>query len=187
MGLFDRVKTTASGIGASFAKGASQVAGKAAVEAKEQAKIVAVKADIAAVQAEIDTGYVAIGKAYVDACLAGKEVSDIGAGPTLKLIEPKLEKKLELEKELVALEKALADSQVLQERQLIQAEVDEIKAKLDKAKMMGAITDADYNAKLAQANKKLEHFEDIRMLKKQVELGLLTESEYNQKVAALLV
>ena len=110
MGLFDRIKTTASGIGSSIAKGTGQLAGKATVEAKEAAKIVAVKADIAAVQADIETGYTAIGKLYVDKLLAGVEISDFGAGPTLKLIEPKLEKKLALEKELAELEKALADS-----------------------------------------------------------------------------
>jgi hypothetical protein len=186
MGLFDRIKTSAAGVGASISKGVGQVAGKATVEAKEAAKIAAVKADIAAVQAEIDTGYVAIGKAYVDTALAGKEVSDIGVGATLKLIEPKLEKKMALEKELIELEKALADSQILQERQLVQAEVDEVKAKLDKAKAMGAITDADYDARLAQANKKLEHFDEIRMLKKQKELGLLNEDEFQKKVAALI-
>ena len=186
MGLFDRVKTSAAGIGASLSKGVGQFAGKATVEAKEAAKIAAVKADIAAVQAELDTGYVQIGKAYVDACIAGKEVSDIGCGATLKMMEPKLEKKMELEKELVQLEKALSDSQIMQERMLIQAEVDEIKAKLDKAKAMGAISDADYNAKLAQASKKLEHFEDIRMLKKQKELGLLSDAEFKAKVDELL-
>lgn len=186
MGLFDRIKTTASGIGSSIAKGTGQLAGKATVEAKEAAKITAVKADIAAVKAEIETGYVTIGKLYVEKLLAGMEISDFGAGPTLKLLEPKLEKKLELEKELVALEKALADSQVLQERQIIQNEIDEIKAKLDKAKAMGAISDDDYNERLAKANKKLEHFEDIRRLKKQKELGLLSSEEFDAKVNALL-
>ena len=186
MGLFDRMKTSAAGIGAAVSRGVGHVTGKATVEAKEVAKIAAVKADIAAIQAEIDTGYVQIGKAYVDACIAGKEVSDIGAGATLKMMEPKLEKKIALEKELVELEKSLADSQMMQERALVQAEVDDIKAKLDKAKAMGAITDADYNAKLAHANKKLDHFEDIRMLKKQKELGLLTSAEFDAKVQALL-
>ena len=93
---------------------------------------------------------------------------------------------MELEKELVELEKALADSQILQERQLVQNEIDEIKAKLDKAKAMGAITDDDYNARLAKANKKIEHFDDIRMLKKQKELGLLSSDEFDAKVNALL-
>ena len=76
-------------------------------------------------------------------------------------------KATELNTELVELEKALADSQVLQERQIVQDEVDGIKAKLDKAKAMGAISDEDYAARLAQANKKLDHFTEIRMLKKQ--------------------
>ena len=186
MGLFDRIKTTASGIGSSIAKGTGRLASKATVEAKEAAKIAAVKADISAIQAEIETGYVTIGKLYVEKLLAGAEISDFGAGPTLKLLEPKLEKKLQLEKELAELEKTLADSLVLQERQLVQNEIDEIKAKLDKAKAMGAITEDDYNARLAQANKKLDHFEEIRMLKKQKELGLLSSEEFDAKVNALL-
>lgn len=186
MGLFDRIKTTAAGVGSSLAKGTGRIVGKATVEAKEAAKIAAVKADISTVQAEIETGYIAIGKLYVEKLLAGVEISDFGAGPTLKLIEPKLEKKIALEKELAELEKALADSQVLQERQLIQNEVDEIKAKLDKAKAMGAISEADYAERLAKANKKLDHFEDIRMLKKQKELGLLSSEEFDAKVNALL-
>ena len=186
MGLFDRIKTTAAGVGSSIAKGTGQLAGKATAEAKEAAKIAAVKADIASVQAEIDTAYVTIGKLYVDKLLAGAEITDFGAGPTLKLIEPKIEKKMELEKELLALEKALADSQILQERQLVQNEIDAIKAKLDKAKAMGAITDDDYNARLAKAGKKLEHFDEIRMLKKQKDLGLLTSAEFDEKVNALL-
>lgn len=186
MGLFDRIKTTATGIGSSIAKSTSQLAGKTTVEAKEVAKIAAVKADLTALQAEIETGYVAIGKLYVEKLLAGANIPDFGAGATLKLIEPKLEKKLALEKELGELEKALADSQVLQERQIVQNEVDAIKDKLDKAKAMGAITDADYNERLAKANKKLVHFEEIRMLKKQKELGLLTSEEYDAKVYALI-
>ena len=186
MGLLDRIKTTASGIGSSIAKGTSQLAGKATVEAKETAKIAAVRADISAVQADIETGYLAIGKMYVEKLLAGADIPDFGAGPTLKLIEPKLARKIELEKELGELERSLADSQVLQERQIVQDEVDQIKDKLDKAKAMGAITDADYAARLAKANKKLEHFEEIRMFKKQKELGLLTSEEFDAKVDALL-
>lgn len=186
MGLFDRVKTTASGIGSSLATGIGQVAGKATAEAKEAAKIAAVKADIATVQAEIDVAYMAIGKAYVEAAVAGKEVSDVGAGETLKLLEPKLEKKMALEKELVALEKALGDSQILQERQALQRDLDAQKEKLDKAKAMGVISDDDYNAKIAQAKKRLEHFEDIRKLDKQKELGLLSKDEYDEKVKAYL-
>jgi hypothetical protein len=39
---------------------------------------------------------------------------------------------------------------------------------------------------LAQANKKLEHFDDIRMLKKQKELGLISDEELNAKINDLL-
>lgn len=186
MGLFDRIKTTASGVAGSMAKGAGQLAGKATVEAKEQAKIMAVKADIAAVQSEIDIGYASIGKLYVEKLLAGTEITDFGAGETLKLLEPKLEKKIALEKELIALEKALDDSLLMQEKASLEAEFEEQKAKLDKAKALGAITDADYEARLAQAKKKVDHFADIRMLKKQKELGIITEQELTDKINELL-
>jgi hypothetical protein len=186
MGMFDRIKTTAGGVASSIAKGTGTLAGKATVEAKEQAKILAVKAEISTVQAEIDVGYNAIGKLYVEKLLAGVEISDFGAGPTLKLLEPKLEKKMELEKELIRLEKALDESMLLQEKAMLEAEYEEQKAKLDKAKGMGVISDADYDAKLAQAHKKVDHFADIRMLKKQKELGIITEAEMQQKINELL-
>lgn len=186
MGLFDRVMTSASGIGNAISKGAGQVLGKSTVEAKEAAKIVAVKADIAAVQAEVDTAYTAIGKAYVDTALAGKEVCDIGCASVLKALEPKLEKMMALQKELVELEKALLNSQILQERQLVQNEVDEAKAKLDKAKAMGVISEADYQERLAKEMKKIDRFEDLRNLKKQKDLGLITAEEMEAKVKAIL-
>ena len=186
MGMFDRIKSTASGVASSVAKGTGTLAGKATVEAKEQAKILAVKADIAAVQSEIDVGYIAIGKLYVEKLLEGVEISDFGAGETLKLLEPKLEKKMNLEKELVELEKALDESMLLQEKAVLEAEYEQQKAKLDKAKAMGVISDSDYNEKLAQAHKKVDHFSDIRMLKKQKELGIITEAEMKQKIDALL-
>ena len=186
MGLFDRIKTTAGGVAGSVVKGAGQLAGKTTVEAKEQAKILAVKADIASVQSEIDLGYLSIGKLYVEKLLAGMEITDFGAGETLKMLEPKLEKKMALEKELIALEKALDDALLMQEKAALEAEYEDQKAKLDKAKAFGAITDADYDAKLAQARKKLDHFADIRMLKKQKELGIITDEEMKEKIQELL-
>lgn len=186
MGLFDRIKTTTGVAGSAFAKGATQLAGKATHEAKEAAKMAAVKADLAALQAEIDSAYTVIGAAYVNYLLKGGEAMDIGCGPTLALLEPKLEKKIALEEELANLEKELTNSQILQERQLVQEEFDAIKAKLDKAKAMGAIHDADYAEKLSQAQKKLDHFDEIRMYRKQREMGIITEEEMNIKITALL-
>ncbi|MBR6372504.1 MAG: hypothetical protein IKS20_04925 [Victivallales bacterium] len=186
MGLFDRIKTTVGSTANSLAKGTGTLAAKGAVEAKEQAKIVAVKADIAAIQSEIDLGYSAIGKLYVEKLLAGAEITDFGAGETLKILEPKLEKKMSLEKELIELEKALDNAMLMQEKAALEAEYEEQKAKLDKAKGMGVISDADYEAKLAQARKKVDHFQDIRMLKKQKELGIITENEMNAKIKELL-
>ena len=167
MGLFNRIKTGIGGAVSGMAKGAGTMAAKGTVEAKEQAKIVAVKADITALQSEIDLGYSAIGKLYVDKLIQGEDLPDIGAAKTLKMLEPKLEKKMELEKELIELEKALDNSIIMQEMAVLESEFEAQKAKLDKAKGMGVLSDADYDAKIAQARKKIDHFEEIRMLKKQ--------------------
>ncbi len=186
MGLFDRVKTTASGIGNSVAKTSGQLLGKATVEVKENAKIAAVKADISAIEAEIDVCYTAIGRAYVETALKGGEICDIGCAQTLKLLEPKLEKKIVLEKELAELEKNLVNSQIMQERHLIQQEIDEAKAKLDKAKNIGALDENEYQQLLSKEMKKLEYFDDIRKIKQQKELGLISEEEMKIKIAAIL-
>ena len=186
MGLFDRIKTNVGGAVSSLGKGTASMAAKGTVEAKEQAKIVAVKADLTALQSEIDLGYSAIGKLYVEKLLAGVELPDIGAAQTLKMLEPKLEKKIALEKELIELEKALDNSLIMQEMAVLEAEFEAQKAKLDKAKGMGIMDDADYEAQIAQARKKLDHFNDIRKLKKQKELGIITAEELDAKIKALL-
>lgn len=186
MGFFDRVVTSASGIGAALSKGAGQVVGKTTVEAKGGAKIAAVKADIVAIEAEVETAYTAIGRAYVETAMAGKEICDIGCAATLKALEPKLERLVKMREELVNLERELQDSQILQERQLVQNEVDAAKAKLDKAKAMGVITEADYNERLAREMRKIDRFEDLRNLKRQKEFGLITDEEMEAKVNAIL-
>lgn len=186
MGFLGRIKTSTIGIGNAIARGTGHIAGKATVETKEAAKITAVQADLAALDAEIETGYASVGKMIVEKILAGEDYPDFGAGPTLRAMAPKFQKRKELESLLGRLEKELSDMQILQERQIVQNEVDAVKAKLDKARSLGAITESDYSAMLEQANRKLVHFDEIRMLRKQKELGLITAAEFEAKVNALL-
>lgn len=186
MSFFDRVKTSATNLGSSIAKGANQFVGKSTVETKEAAKIAVIKAELDALQAELDHGYIQIGKAYVDACIARGEVVDIGVEDILKILGPKLDKKVELEQKIIELEKTLADSQIMQERSIVQEEFDKVKAKLDKALGMGALTREEYDVMLLQAGKKLRYFDEIRMLKKQKDLGIIDSNEYDVKLEEIL-
>lgn len=123
MGVFDKIMITANVIGQSMSKGTGQIVSQIAVETKENAKIAAIKADIVAIDAELNSCYMDIGKLYVKAIIAGKNVGDIGCQDVLRTLKPKITKKVNLKKELYSLERELSDSMILQERKLVQDEV----------------------------------------------------------------
>lgn len=186
MGVFDKIKITASGIGQSMSKGTEQIVSQFTVETKENAKIVAIKADIVAIDAELNACYADIGKLYVKATISGKNIEDIGCQDIIKTIKPKIAKKINLKKELYALEQELADSMLLQERKLVQDEVNKKIENLDRAKSIGALSEEEYSEYVSKEIKKLENFDAIRKLKKQKELGIITEDEMQEKITALL-
>jgi len=110
---------------------------------------------------------------------------DIGVADVLKHMEPKLEKKRELEIELARIEKGLGDAAVLQDKQFLEREFLKEKEKLDKAKQMGVVSDDEYVAMLAFARRRVDCFEDVRRLEKQRDLGILSAEAFAAKMREL--
>ena len=185
MGFFNKIKTQASSIGNSISDSVGQVSGDALTASKENAKLIAIKAEIASIDGNLEIAYKEIGKKYVEHVAQTGEIFEIGVKDTLMQIEPKLDKKEELENELIEIEKMLKDQLIMQEKAQYQREFDEEKAKLDKAYKMDVISKDEYDKKLAKIQSKLNNFEEIRRVKKQYEMELISEKEMNQKLAAL--
>ena len=153
MGLFDKVKTQASTLSSGIGDAASKIGGDVLSSSKENAKLVAIKADIASIDGQLEIAYKEIGKKYVDSLLAKSDGFEAGIQKTLSYIEPNLEKKIELENESIEIEKALKDQILMQEKAIFQNEFDEEKAKLDKALKMDVISQDEYDKKIHKENK----------------------------------
>lgn len=185
MGLFDKVTKTASNIGNSVKNSAVKVGSNVSVTAQEQTELVSLKAQINVINQELDSSYVQIGRKFVDYVLETGDMPGIDVSDTLKLIDPKMERKQELEKEIIRLEKEIKEKNVLREKQRAEEEFFAEKEKLDKALAMDIISQEDYNVKLAVAKKKVDNYIEIRKIEQQAEMGLITNEEKEKRIREL--
>lgn len=109
----------------------------------------------------------------------------IDASDLLKLMDPKMTKKQELEQKIIELEKEISTKNVLREKQLVEEEYLAEKVKLDRALAMDVISQSDYDVRLAIAKKKVDNFEEIRRVKQQADMNLITKEERDAKIKAL--
>ena len=186
MGLFDKVAKTASNIGGGVAKTAANVGSSASVAAQEQSELIALKSQINVIEQELNSSYIQIGRKYVDYVIESGDMPGIDVSDILKLIDPKLTKKQELEKQIIELEKEIKSKNVLREKQQAEEEFIAEKSKLDKALGMDLLTQDEYDTKLAIARKKVDNFEAIRRIEQQADMGLITKEEKAQKIEELL-
>ena len=186
MGLFDKVAKTASNIGGNVISTAGKVGSSATVAAQEQGELVSLKSQINVIEQELSASYVQIGRKYVEYVAETGEMPGIDVSDILKLIDPKLTKKQELEKQIIELEKEIKAKDVLREKGRAEEEFLAEKAKLDKALGMDLLSQDEYDMKLALAKKKVDNFEAIRKIEQQADMGLITKEEKAQKIEALL-
>ncbi len=185
MALFDKITKTASNLGSSVMNTATKVGAGAAVAAQEQAELVSLKSQINVIEQELTAAYAQIGRKYVNHVLATGEMPGIDVSDVLKLIDPKLSKKQELEAEIIKLEKEIKEKTVLREKQHAEELYLAEKDKLDKALAMDILSQEDYDVKLAVARKKVDNFEAIRKVEQQAEMGLITKEEKEAKIREL--
>ncbi len=185
MGLFDKVTKAAANIGKSALNTASTVGSTVGVTAQDQSELAALKMQVNVIEQELDSSFVQIGRRYVDYVVASGEMPGIDVSDILKLIEPKMEQKQELEKEVIALEKKIKDNAVLREKQAAEQVYLNEKAKLDKALAMDIISQDEYDAKLSSAKKKYDNFELIRKVEQQYDLKLISKEERDSKLKDL--
>ncbi len=185
MGFFDKVTQTASKAGKSVIASAGKVCASVATAAHEQSELVQLKSQLNVINQELDAFYIQIGKRYIDYVLETGEMPGIDASDLLKLIDPKMVEKEEVEQKIIELEKEIKEKSVLRDKQ--QAEKDYLteKSKLDKALSMDIISQDDYEIRLAIARKKYDNFEEIRRIQQQADIGLITNVEKDAKIKEL--
>ena len=185
MGLFDKVTKTATNIGKSAISSAANVGSSVGVAAQDQSELTGLKMQLNVIEQELDASYVQIGRKYVDHVLETGEMPGIDVSGLLKLMEPKLEQKNDLQAKIIELEKKIKNSAILREKQAAEEEFLQEKGKLDKALAMDIITQEDYDTKLASIRKKVDNFEAIRKVHQQYDMKLITKEERDAKLKEL--
>lgn len=190
MGMFDKVvkagKNLGSSIGSAVTTTATNVGSSVATAAKEHSELAGLKAEINVIEKELDASYVMIGRKFVDYVIESGEMPGIDITDILKMIDPKMTRKQELQKKVIELEKQIKEQDALRDKQAAEAEYIAGKEKLDKALAMGVLDQADYDVKLSALQKKRDNFEIIRKLEQQVQMGIITEEEKNAKLFEIL-
>lgn len=189
MALFSKLKTvgitlgkTAGGIADSFSNNMAE-ANSLAVEKTNISKLESEKKGL---DNEINLAYMQIGKKFVEVAIATNEIQDIGVGGILQMLDPKLSRKKEIEKEIIEIEKKIKDQQIIQEKSKVIQEYEIEKEKLEKAFNMEIISRNEYEEKLNLISKKIDNFEEIRKIEKQYEIGIISLKEKEVKIKELM-
>lgn len=185
MGLFDKVTKTATNIGKSALTSATKVGSTVGVAAQDHSELTQLKMQVNVIEQELNASYVQIGRKFVEYVLATGEMPGIDVSDTLKLMDPKMTQKEDLEKQIIALEKKIKDNAILREKEAAEEGFLQEKNKLDKALAMDIISQDEYDIKLAIARKKVDNFEAIRKVEQQYDMKLITKEERDAKIAAL--
>ena len=185
MAFFDKLQKAATSVGKSVVNTTAAVGSNVGVAAQDHSELNGLKMQLNVIEQELSASYGQIGRKYVDHVVATGEMPGIDVSDILKLMDPKLEQKQEIETKIIELEKKIKNNAVLREKQAAEAAFLEEKAKLDKALAMDVLSQEDYDAKLAVAQKKVDNFEAIRRVEQQLEMKLITKEEYAQKIKEL--
>lgn len=161
------------------------VGSQAGVAVQDQTELAELKMQVNVIQQELDSSYVQIGRKYVDYVISSGEMPGIDVSDILRLIDPKITQKNELEGKIIELEKKIKNNAILREKQAVEESFLQEKAKLDRALAMEIITQDDYNVKLAIARKKVDNFELIRKVEQQYEMKLISKEERDAKIREL--
>ncbi len=185
MGIFDRALNALGNAGNNMSMGAANTGAKMGTTAQDSSEIVALKMQIGTLNQELDATYSVIGRRYVQYVIEKGEMPGIDVSDMLKMMEPKLERLKELERKLIEAEKRVKDIDILRAKERAEHEFYNEKNVLDRALAMDVLTQEEYNKRLAVARKKLDNFEEIRRVRSQLEMGLISREEFNARMGYL--
>ncbi|MGN0612632.1 MAG: hypothetical protein ACI4JB_01905 [Porcipelethomonas sp.] len=166
-------------------KTVGKVGSNATAATQEQAELVSLRSQINVIDQELDSAYTQIGRKYVEYVVETNEMPGIDVSDILKMIDPKLTKKQELEQKIIQLEKEIKQKKIVREKAAAEEEFLAQKQKLDKALAMELLSQEEYDEKVAVARKRVDNFEEIRKVEQQAEMGIITKEEKAEKLKAL--
>ena len=178
MGLFDKIQQSAKNRNrSSFADEPEKN--------QESEEFLAIKSEIEIINHELEDAYNRIGRKLVAHVIKNKNAIGIDVSDILYIIEPKLNKKQDLEDQFINLEKENVKKDLTHEKELAEEEYYIAKSKLDRELELAILSKEEYDEKLALAQKRIDNFEIIHCIEKEAMLGFITDEEKNAKIALL--
>ena len=129
MSFFNNIKVMKD----SISKTASNISNTIAVNNMEQANLSSVNKEINSINSEIDSACTQIGRKFLEYVIETKEMPGIDISDILNVLDPKMVRKVELEKELVEIHKRIKDQMIVQEKNVLEERFKKEKEKLDSA------------------------------------------------------
>lgn len=182
MSFFNNIKVMKD----SISKTANNITNTIAVNSMEQANLSRVNKEIDLINSEIDSACTQIGRKFLEYVRETDEMPGIDINEILSVLNPKIDRKEELEKELIEIRKRIKDQLIIQEKNLLEEKFRKEKDKLDSALAMDVITEYEYNEKINQHRRRLDNFEDIKKIEQQYELGIISIEERDCKIDMLI-
>lgn len=153
----------------------------------DHANLNKLETEIKSINNEVESAYTQIGRKvieYIDKF--GEPLPNLDINDILNVLSPKLERKEELEKQCIEIQKRLKDQEVLRAKNKLIDEFEFEKEKLDKALAMDVITISEYDDKINRFRSRIDNFDDIRKIEAQYNLGIISLDEKNDKISKLL-
>lgn len=186
MGIFDKALKTAKNVGTNLTNSAINVGSTAGTAMQDTTELNNLKMQINVIEQELNSAYLQIGRKYVEYVMATGDMGNLDVADLLKMMDPKISRKQELEQELVELEKRMKQNEILRDKQRAEQEFLDEKTKLDRALAMEVITQDEYNFKISVARKRVDNFEEIRRVEQQFEMGIISKEERNARIETLI-
>lgn len=182
MSFFNNIKVMKD----SISKTASNITSNIATTSMEHSNLARINKEVDTLNSEIDSACTQIGRKFLEYVIETNEMPGIDVTDILKVLDPKMSRKAELEKEIIEIQKRLKDQMIIQEKARLEEEYRREKEKLDKALAMDVISQEEYDKKINQYRMRLDNFEQIKKIEQQYELGIITREEKEIKINKLI-
>ena len=184
--VFEKATKAAKSVGDSVINSAKNLGNSLYSSTKEQSELASLNIQKSVIERKLEDSYADIGRRYVEyieKCEGGTafEVDDI-----LEKMKPELEKLEEVKGQIADKELQIKQNNEEKARKKAQEEFDVEKSKLDKAIELDIISEAEYQEKLAYAERKLDNYEMLRKIEMQLDMGIISKEEYKEKINNIL-
>lgn len=186
MNMFEKTTKAVKEAGKTVVDSAKGLGNSIYYTSKEQGELAGMKVQKSVIEKRLLNSYAEIGKKYVEYITRAQGVEAFDVSDIIEAMKPDLDKLEEIKS--AAAEKEAAARKEEEERRQKKAweEFEAKKAKLDKAFEMDILTQEEYDEKLSMAQKKLDNYDMLRKIEMQLQMGIISNDEYREKVENLL-